>query len=395
MLNLFVPITKVDAAQRLVYGVIAEEIADKSGEIFDYESSKPNFETWSGEIEKATNGKSLGNLRVMHANKAAGKLTSLAFDDGARSIEAVAKVVDDAEWVKVLEGVYTGFSIGGRYEKRWPDPANGDLMRYTAVPAEVSLVDSPCIPSATFSMVKLDGSIECRAFKPPVPQVSQVWQAQDGATFKTKSAAIAHTERLGHRVLAKDTGQVVRLAALLQELGWLYAEVAGEAETEQDNSQIPDELKAVILRLAGVLSDMAEEEGGEASEDNEDDTQEKTSPADADDSAAEDRPDDLALAAGIEAGRAALAKLAADNETLSKAMADTIPLIQALQQRIEKLEAEPMPGGPARLHVVSKEDDGRAAADYLGKAGPDALATAIIKLAQRSPNRNFRPDAFV
>ncbi|MCE9567670.1 MAG: hypothetical protein K8U57_37190 [Planctomycetes bacterium] len=43
-LNLFIPITKIDAAQRLVYGVLTEEVPDKSGEIIDYFLSAASFE---------------------------------------------------------------------------------------------------------------------------------------------------------------------------------------------------------------------------------------------------------------------------------------------------------------------------------------------------------------
>ena len=36
-LNLFIPITKVDAQQRLVYGVATAEAEDRAGEICDYD----------------------------------------------------------------------------------------------------------------------------------------------------------------------------------------------------------------------------------------------------------------------------------------------------------------------------------------------------------------------
>lgn len=162
-LNLFIPITKIDAAKRLVYGVATAESEDRSGEICDYASTKPNYEKWSAEIGKASAGKSFGNLRAMHGNIAAGKLTSISFNDDAKQIEICAKVVDDGEWRKVEEGVYTGFSQGGRYAKRWQDDAG--LQRYTAEPSEVSLVDLPCLPSATFKMIKADGAIEMRSFR--------------------------------------------------------------------------------------------------------------------------------------------------------------------------------------------------------------------------------------
>ncbi|HUO92568.1 MAG TPA: DUF6582 domain-containing protein [Rhizomicrobium sp.] len=164
-LQLFIPITKIDVAQRLVYGTIAEEIPDHADEIMDYASAKPMFEAWSQDIEKASRGRSVGNLRAMHGSVAAGKLDQIHFDDDARRIATVAKVVDDAEWKKVLEGVYTGFSMGGRYARRWPDPEHPHLTRYTPEPMEVSLVDHPCIPSATFEVVKADGTIELRKFR--------------------------------------------------------------------------------------------------------------------------------------------------------------------------------------------------------------------------------------
>ena len=163
--RLFVPLTKVDVEKRLVFGTIAEEIPDRANEIMDYQSARPEFEAWSAEIAKASDGKSLGNLRAMHGAVAAGKLESIAFDDEAKKIECCGKIVDDAEWNKVLEGVYTGFSMGGRYVKRWKDETNPQLTRYTPRPAEVSLVDNPCIPTATFEVVKEDGTSELRKFR--------------------------------------------------------------------------------------------------------------------------------------------------------------------------------------------------------------------------------------
>jgi hypothetical protein len=98
----------------------------------------------------------------MHGPVAAGKVTAITFNDEARQIEICAKVVDDAEWAKVLEGVYTGFSQGGSYAKRWTDTDGRN--RYTAQPNEISLVDLPCLPQATFEMIKADGTSERRRF---------------------------------------------------------------------------------------------------------------------------------------------------------------------------------------------------------------------------------------
>jgi hypothetical protein len=164
-LKLFVPITKIDAAKRLVYGVVTAEAPDALGEVCDYASTKPHYQKWSQKFAAATDGRSFGNLRAMHGSIAAGKLVDIEFNDDARRIEICGKVVDDAEWQKVEEGVYTGFSQGGRYVRRWTDPDDPKLMRYTAEPSEVSLVDHPCLPDATFAVIKADGSMEARRFK--------------------------------------------------------------------------------------------------------------------------------------------------------------------------------------------------------------------------------------
>ena len=160
-MQIFLPLSKVDVERCEVWGTMAQELADKSGEIMDYATSKPNFESWSKGFEKATNGESLGNVREMHGHSAVGKITQMDFDDANKSIDVCVKVVDDVAWKKVLENVYTGFSIGGSYAKRWQD---GALKRYTAQPAEVSLVDNPCLPTATYTMVKSDGTTEQKPF---------------------------------------------------------------------------------------------------------------------------------------------------------------------------------------------------------------------------------------
>jgi hypothetical protein len=60
-LRMFIPIVKVDAARRLVYGLATAETEDRAGEICDYASTKPLYEKWSREIAKATGGKSFGS----------------------------------------------------------------------------------------------------------------------------------------------------------------------------------------------------------------------------------------------------------------------------------------------------------------------------------------------
>lgn len=153
----FVPFAKVDEAKREVSGIVTAEVPDKEGETCDYFGSKPYFQSWSSEFEKATNGKSCGNLRLMHTLTVVGKGLAIDFRDDVREIHMTFKVTDDKAWSDVQEGVLTGFSQGGKYVKS-PD-ANG---RYTASPSEVSLVDNPCLGVCHFAYVRSDGAVEMR-----------------------------------------------------------------------------------------------------------------------------------------------------------------------------------------------------------------------------------------
>ncbi len=279
-MRLFAPITKVDVEKREVWGRAVWEVPDKAHEIFDYATSAPLFRAWSADFEKATDGKSLGNVRAMHGKVAAGKLIAIDFNDSELAIDIGTKIVDDAEWAKVEEGVYTGFSIGGEYLKRWKD---GDLTRYTAQPAEISIVDNPCVPGATFTMIKADGASEARPFTAPV---AQVWACgAPGCTHATKADASTHRDTLakgaavaGEPVpvvetppaspaevpvaepVQKSMGTVANFASVLQSLAWLAADAEFESQWEGDASPVPAQLRAWIADGAALLLAMTAEE---------------------------------------------------------------------------------------------------------------------------------------
>jgi hypothetical protein len=223
-LHLFAQLAKIDESKHEVWGVATAEMVDKEGEIFDYASSKPYFKAWSDEIAKATDGKSLGNVREMHEPSAVGKLVALDFDDELKQISVGARIVDVTAWQKCAEGVYTGFSIGGQYVKAWKD---GAFTRFTADPAEISVVDNPCVPGAHFTAVKANGQIEIRKFAGPV---------------------------------RKDLGTVANLAYLLQSACNIQMDAAMEAAYEADGSALPDELKAWVRAGAAILASMTQEE---------------------------------------------------------------------------------------------------------------------------------------
>jgi hypothetical protein len=254
--RVFVPLMTVDEEQRLVYGRITQEVLDKSGEVMDYETSKPNFEKWSNEIHEASGGLSKGNVRVMHGLSVAGKLTDLSFDDDEKAIDVCAKVVDDAEWNKVLEGCYTGFSVGGSYGKKWTETANDNkkIKKFTAVPNEVSLVDNPCVPSATFQLVKADGAEELIEFKVEhdADQWPELAKAEDGMKEGEPEAGVTDDdEETAKKKKAK--AEKAAPSPTVEPTAAQVAEKAGElAKAADDGTTWADHIEAAREELAKV-----------------------------------------------------------------------------------------------------------------------------------------------
>lgn len=275
--RVFVPLTKVDEEQRLVFGRITAEEIDQSGEVMDYETSKPNFEKWSSQIEEASGGLSKGNLRVMHGLQVAGKLTDIAFDDESQSIEVCAKVVDDAEWDKVLEGCYTGFSVGGRYGKKWKDKVGDTVVqKFTAVPNEVSLVDNPCVKSATFSLLKADGAEELVKFQ-AAADLAKADEAEESKTEEepvipglepSNEDVVAKAEQMA-KDAADGTTWMQHVEAARNELVKAMAEKGKEGDDDGKDAKKPSKKEEG--------SDDEDEEAAEGdSDDDEEEAAEKT-----------------------------------------------------------------------------------------------------------------------
>ena len=376
-LDLFLPLAKVDLDRRLVTGVATAETPDRSGEIFDYASSKPYFEKWSAEAAAASGGKSLGAVRAMHTPIAAGKLTDLAFDDNAKRITVVAKIVDDDEWRKVQEGVYTGFSQGGRYVKRWADPNSG-LTRYTAEPHEISLVDLPCVPDATFDVVK-NGMVEKRSFASRAEAIDTAnadvdagnddWDADKrefSAAQREKDAeeGIAMPDGSYPIRSAKDVENAVRDCCRSGEKLDVKAHIIARAKAIGAEKALPDDW--TDTGKAAAFSGPRR---------------------------APHAPDALAkAAAALTHAALKLDRAAQENASLRKALDDLTPALTDMKKRIAALEAQPLPAKGA-LRSVTKTADG---ADNALVSADDAVrrlaslpaherALALTKLSLANP----------
>ena len=158
--RLSMPLTKVDEGRRIVSGFASLDNLDKQDDIVTTEASMEAF------------AKFRGNIREMHQPSAVGKMVSFKeekyfdpetkkFYKGVFVSAYISKGAQDA-WEKVLDGTYTGFSIGGRMNK-WDDAYDEKsdktirvIKEYDLI--ELSLVDSPANQFANImSVEKVDG----------------------------------------------------------------------------------------------------------------------------------------------------------------------------------------------------------------------------------------------
>ena len=158
--RLSMPFGKVDVEKRIVSGFASLDNIDKQYDIVTTEASMAAF------------AKFRGNIREMHQPSAVGKMISFKeekyfdpetkkFYKGIYVSTYISKGAADA-WEKVLDGTYTGFSIGGRMNK-WDDAYNEELDKTIRVIkeydlVELSLVDSPANQFASImSVEKVNG----------------------------------------------------------------------------------------------------------------------------------------------------------------------------------------------------------------------------------------------
>ena len=156
------PIAKVNKEKRTVSGFASLDNVDKHGDIVTAEASKKAFERFRG------------NIREMHGPSAVGKMLNFKEDsyfdketgkkyNGVYVTAYISKGAQDA-WEKVLDGTYTGFSIGGNINdakmEKADDEAEDRRVIHDYDLHELSLVDSPANPLANiFSIQKMAENI--------------------------------------------------------------------------------------------------------------------------------------------------------------------------------------------------------------------------------------------
>lgn len=201
-LRLFLPFEKKDNDQRVVAGYATSESLDSQGEIVRIDAIKRALPEYM----------KYGNIREMHQWSAVGKAVQAQVDEDKKALYLVCKVVDNNAWQKVKEGVYNGFSIGGRILKK----VDNEIQDLTL--NEISLVDRPANPSATFSLVKFDTSNNMKkdstGDSPEEPKNMNVYVASH--ILEIAKELCYMSEMYSHR--NKSTGEIDKAIGILKTL---------------------------------------------------------------------------------------------------------------------------------------------------------------------------------
>lgn len=404
---LYLNISKVDQEQRIVEGIASTEALDNqpgewdghkyAGDIVDADAIRaalPDYLKWS-------------NIREMHQASAVGTALSAEVIDG--KLHLAIKVVDDGAWDKVKQGVYKGFSIGGRIVKAMLEKlADGTYIRriLELVLTEISLVDRPANPDARILLYKMEDA--------PMPKDDDK-QTQDAAPA-LDAETIAAIKKLAGQTLEKastDPAKIVAMiqasrnelelagdmdgAALMTQAIALIQQATGEADTpaEEDTTTPteeppPDEAamlaqraKTGTLRKAGAAVSAARMASLEQTV--------KTL---------------LQMMAGAGSAKAqkAIAAMADGDETtmaaaigaeLTKAVTPLASAILNVNERLLKIEQLPAPGGPV-LRQVEKALAGQKPPSTSEKPALTPLIKAQLdnlqRLANTDPNAALRAD---
>ena len=188
--RLSMPFAKVDKERRIVSGFATLDNLDRQNDIVTTDASLKAFSKFKG------------NIREMHQPSAVGKMVAFKedkyFDPDTKKFYSgvfvsayVSKGAQNA-WEKVLDGTYTGFSIGGRMNK-WDDGYDDKMDKpiriikeYDLV--ELSLVDNPANQFASIiSIEKVNGVDVLKGSAADIIVENVFWDKESGLVMVSEN----------------------------------------------------------------------------------------------------------------------------------------------------------------------------------------------------------------
>ena len=275
--RLSMPIGKVDIERRMVSGFATLDNIDKQGDIVTTESSINAFKNFRG------------NLREMHQPSAVGKIVSFKedryFDPNTKKFYSgvyvsayVSKGAQDA-WEKVLDGTYTGFSIGGNI-KTWDDAFNEEMDKTIRVIKEydlyeLSLVDSPANQFASIvSIEKQDGHNVISGLISKVDTENIFYDSESGMVIVSDSEMVTHpitekqmknigfvekndTDKANMIKFLVDSAKGISTIKITKEVNPMSETTETAVDAVVDNAEVAPEAQPAVVEETPAVADEA------------------------------------------------------------------------------------------------------------------------------------------
>lgn len=392
--RLSMPFSKVDQERRMVSGFATLDNVDKQNDIVTTEASLGAF------------SKFRGNIREMHQPSAVGRMVSFKqdkyFDPDTKKFYSgvyvsayISKGAQDT-WEKVLDGTYTGFSIGGKMLK-WDDAYDEKMdsqvriiKEYDLV--ELSLVDSPANQFANIlSIEKVDDANVLKG--DGVAELENVfWDSDSGLVILSENESENHPvsgvsmKNIGfvEKTDAEKTDMIKFLvdSAKGMNLSKMTEEVSPMTDTTEDLVEKSDEVVEeveVAPEAEAETEEVVEEEvaekadSAETTEDAEAEV-EKADAAEAEVEKADDTESDVEKADAVEVEEVAksddvavVEAVAEIKDTLSSAFSDLAETVKSLHEQVNALNKS-ITGVSNELSATKKEiADAKGQFDEFGK----------------------------
>ena len=392
--RLSMPFSKVDQERRIVSGFATLDNVDKQNDIVTTEASLGAF------------SKFRGNIREMHQPSAVGRMVSFKedkyFDPDTKKFYSgvyvsayISKGAQDT-WEKVLDGTYTGFSIGGKMLK-WDDAYDEKMdsqiriiKEYDLV--ELSLVDSPANQFANILSVEKVGGADVLKGDSVAELENVFWDSESGLVILSEKESENHPlsgvsmKNIGfvEKTDAEKADMIKFLvdSAKGMNLSKMTEEVSPMTDTTEDLTEKSDEVVEeveVAPEADAETEEVVEEEVAEKADSVEDSEDaeaevEKADAAEADVEKADDVESDVEKADAVEVEEVAKSEDAAVVEavaeikdTLSSAFSDLAETVKSLHEQVNALNKS-ITGVSDELSATKKEiADAKGQFDEFGK----------------------------
>lgn len=243
--RLNMPITKIDAENRLVIGWATLDNVDSEDDRVTAAASEAAFSRFRG------------NVREMHQPIAAGRLieyhSDLYFDPETEKfysgimVTVYVSLGAQSTWEKVLDGTLSGFSIRGPINNAYSE-FDKDLGRTVRVVldydlVELSLVDNPGNPLANLlSIVKSDTGVVLKGIATESVTENVLWCATDELAM-----------------VSVDTTANCPSGHEMRRIGWIER---GDGDRTENVSAVIAKYRSVETNIAEQANEPAKTEGG-------------------------------------------------------------------------------------------------------------------------------------